>query len=95
MDQEQIAQLEADARRGEDARQSLRGMVFAFEALRADLNNQMSAVKSTDEVMKSKLIDMWKLTDALERWFRITIETGEAAVIQLEERKKFLLFKRA
>jgi len=92
---DEITELQNEVRRGEDARQSLRGLIPAFEALRADLTRQMSAVKPTDEKTKSKLIDMWQLADGLETWFRKTIETGEAAELHLEERKKFALFKRA
>jgi len=93
--EDEVRQLQQEARNAEEARQTLRGMVFAFEALRKDLSNQMSVVKPTDEKTKSKLIDMWQLADALEKWFVRTIETGDAAALQLEERKKFLLFKRA
>ena len=92
---DEIAELQKEARHGEEARQTLRGVLPAFEALRKDLTNQMSAVKPADKITKDKLIDMWQLTDALERWFVKTIETGDAASIQLEERKKFALFKRA
>lgn len=92
---DEVAELQKEARHADEARQSLRGLVPAFEALRKDLTNQMSAVKPTDKVTKEKLIDMWQLTDALERWFVKTIETGDAASIQLEERKKFQFFKRA
>jgi hypothetical protein len=98
MDQQQldeIKQLQAEVLQGEDARQSLRGLISAFEALRKDLTNQMSAVKPLDEKTKSKLIDMWQLTNALENWFRDSIETGKYASLQLEERRKFNLFKRA
>jgi hypothetical protein len=98
MDQQQleeVRQLQADVRQGEDARQSLRGLIPAFEALRKDLTNQMSAVKPLDEKTKSKLIDMWQLVDGLENWFRKSIESGEYASLQLEERRKFNLFKRA
>ena len=92
---EEVRQLQEDAKRGEDAWQSLRGLIPAFEALRKDLTAQMSAVKPADEKTKSKLIDMWQLVDGLENWFRKAIETGDYAALQLEERKKFNLFKRA
>lgn len=95
---DEIAELQLEARRAEEARTVLKSEAFlsAFEAIRKDLTNQMSAVKPIDEKTKSKLIDMWQLTDALERWFVKTIETGDAAVMRLDEHKKlFSFFKKA
>lgn len=98
MDQE--AQLKLEARKAEEARSALRNklgqgtLADAFEALRRDLQRQMSAVKATDTQTKDKLIDMWQLVDSLERYFVKTIQTGDAAVLQLEEKKKFKLFSR-
>lgn len=91
-------ELQQEARKAEEARRALqmplgnKTLADAFEALRRDLNNQMSIVKSTDSKSREKLIDMWQAIDSLERWFIKTIQTGDAAVIQLEERKKFKLF---
>lgn len=89
-------QFKDEVRRGAQAAEILRHPAFidAFESLRRDLQRQMSAVKATDERTKNKLIDMWQLVDGLERWFVKTIETGQAAEIQLQERKKFNIFKR-
>lgn len=91
---DEIQQLKEDARRADEARRVLQSESFigAFEALRKDLQRQMSAVKPTDSQTKDKLIDMWQLVDALERYFVKTIETGDVAVMQLEEKKKFKVF---
>lgn len=90
--------LHQEARKAEEARSALRSrlgnktLAEAFEALRLDLNNQMSAVKLTDVKTKEKLIDMWQAVDSLERWFVKTIQKGDAAVLQLEEKKRFKVF---
>lgn len=86
--------LKQEARRADEARRALqmslgnKTLADAFDALRRDLNSQMSAVKSTDTKTREKLIDMWQAIDSLERWFIKTIQTGDAAVLQIEERKK-------
>lgn len=67
--------------------------VSAFEALRASLTRQMSAVKLTDAKTKNKLIDLWQATDSLERWLVKTIQTGEAAELRLEEKKFYEVWK--
>lgn len=90
--------LEQEARKGEEARRALtlqfgsKTLADAFDALRRDLNNQMSAVKATDTKSREKLIDMWQAIDSLERYFIRTIQTGDAAVLQIEEKKKFKIF---
>lgn len=92
------AQLQQEARNAEEARSALRARIGnntladAFDALRKDLGNQISAVKATDNETQLKLVLMWKLVDSLERWFVKTIQTGDAAVLQLEERKRFKVF---
>lgn len=88
---DEVEVLKQEARRAEEAKRVLQSESFieAFEALRRDLTQQMSAVKATDEKTKSKLIDMWQLVNSLELWFITTIETGEAAELHLEEKKRF------
>lgn len=90
----EIEYLKQESRRAEEARRILQSEAFvsAFEDLRKDLNEQMSSVKITDEATQLKLVQMWKLLDSLERWFVKTIETGEAAELHLEEKKKFGLW---
>ncbi len=94
MDEVEI--LKDEARRGEEARRVIQSMAFlsAFDDIRKELQAQMSAVKTTDDVTKCKLIDYWKVVDSVERWFVKTIETGEAAELQIAERTKFNLFNR-
>lgn len=98
MDKERTNQLEREARKAEEARSALRASIGnstlsdAFEYLRRDLNRQMSSVKATETATIEKLVIMWQMTDALERWFVKTIQTGDAAVLELQERKKFKVF---
>jgi len=96
MELDEVEALKAEVRKAAEAQTLVSHPAFqdAFEALRKDLQRQMSAVKPTDEVTKAKLIDMWQLADALEKWFVKTITTGEAAEMQLAERKKWGAFSR-
>lgn len=95
MELDEIEDLKAEVRRAAEAQTLVSHPAFqdAFDALRRDLQRQMSAVKPTDEKTKGKLIDFWQAVDSLEKWFVKTITTGEAAELQLEERRKLRLFK--
>lgn len=94
MDQDRTNQLEREARKAEEARAALRASIGnstlsdAFEYLRRDLNRQMSNVKATETATIEKLVIMWQMTDSLERWFVKTIQTGDAAVLELQEQKR-------
>lgn len=97
-DKERTNQLEHESRKAEEARSALRQklgggtLADAFEAARRDLNRQMSSVRATDKEARDKLIDMWQAFDALERYFVKTIQTGDAALLELQEQKKFKIF---
>lgn len=84
--------LEEDVRNAGEAQYILDHPLFkgAFEAARKSLNAQFSDVKAGDTGMHTELVRRWQTLDAIERYFKRTIETGELAKREIQARKSAL-----
>lgn len=75
-------------RRGQAAQELLRNplLLEAFQAVRSDLNAQLMAVNLADVVAHTRLVTAMQVTRAVERHLLDIIETGAAAVEQINLR---------